>query len=93
MKLSIMLRKFRMRNITPAKFKNPRNLWVGDSPLKIDMCFTLLGTNARQLLYFLFLSIDYLIPSIADFDAVMVANLTWKISPLFFAGGIYKIVI
>lgn len=87
MKLSIMFRMFKIRNITPAKFMNPLNFWVGDYPLKIEICFTILGIKARQLLYFLCLSILSLIPAIVDFDALIVANGIWKYSPVFFTGG------
>lgn len=87
-KLSIIFLRFKIKNITPARLINPRNFWVGDYPLKIDICLTRLGTNAKQLLYFLFLSMFSLSPSIAILEDLIVASLTWKISPLFFTGGI-----
>lgn len=64
--------------MTPTKFKNPRNFCVGDSPLRIDMCFNLLGANDRQLLYFLFLPITSRIYEIADFELLIVARFIWK---------------
>lgn len=78
-KFSSIFLRFNIKNIIPARLINPRNLWVGDYPDSIDICFTLLGTNARQLLYFLFLSIDYFRADIAVVDDLMVANFTWKI--------------
>ena len=33
---------------------NPLNLWTGDSPDKIEICCTLLGTKDKQLLYFFY---------------------------------------
>jgi hypothetical protein len=83
-----MFLTFKIRNITPAKFINPRNFWVGDYPLKIEICLTLLGINARQLLYFLCLSIFYLISAIVGFDALIVARAIWKNSPVVLTGGI-----
>ncbi len=41
----------------------------------MEICFTRLGINARQLLYFRFLSIAYLIYEIVAFDDVTVTNL------------------
>lgn len=92
-KFSIMLRRLRIRNITPAKFMNPLNFCVGDYPLKIEMCFTLLGTKAKQLLYFRFLSMESLISEMAAFEDFIVTIFTWNIYPLFLAGGMYNIVI
>lgn len=76
----------------PARFKNPLNFCVGESPLKIEMCLTLLGTKDRQLLYFRFLSMDYLMLSIAFLDDLIVASLTWKTSPDLLAGGMNRMV-
>lgn len=86
-KFSKMLRKFKIRNMMPAKLINPLNFWVGDSPLKMEICFTRLGINARQLLYFRFLSIAYLIYEMVAFDDVTVTNLVWLTDYDFLAAG------
>lgn len=76
-----------MRNIMPAKLINPLNFWVGDSPLKIEICFTRLGINARQLLYFRFLSIAYFIYSMVALDDVTVTSRVWLTDYDFLAAG------
>lgn len=86
-KFSKIFLRFKIRNITPARLINPLNFWVGDYPLKIEICFTLLGMNERQLLYFLFLSIVYLIFYIAVFEDFIVASLIWLTFYDFLAGG------
>lgn len=65
MKFSMMTRRLSTRNMMPARLMNPRNRCVGDSPLKMEICLTLLGTKARQLLYLWFLSMDSLISAMA----------------------------
>jgi hypothetical protein len=88
MKLSIILRMFRMKNITAAKLMNPRNRWVGDSPLNIEICLTLLGINDKQLLCFIFSSIASLISVIAIFEPLIVTNGICYRYPLLLVGGI-----
>jgi len=84
----MMLRMFKTRNITPAKLMKPRNLCVGDYPLRIDICVSRLGTKARQLLYLLCLFIAYLSYWMAPFDDLIVANLIIYFFPSVSAGGI-----
>lgn len=59
MKLSMIFLRFKITNIIPIKFINPLYFCVSDSPLRIEMCLTLLGINERQLLYFLFVPMTY----------------------------------
>jgi hypothetical protein len=78
---------FNVKNITAAKFMNPRNLCVGDYPLNIEICLTLLGINDRQLLYLLFSSIAYLISLMVSFDALTVTRGICSLDPSFLVGG------
>ena len=50
----MMLRRLRTKNMIPAKFKNPLYFCYGDSPDKIEMCWTELGAKDKQLLTFFY---------------------------------------
>lgn len=91
-RLSKMLRMFKTKNITPAKLMKPRNLCVGDYPLRIEMWVTLLGTKARQLLYLLCLFIASASSWMAPFDDLIVASLIIYFLPSVSAGGMRYIV-
>jgi hypothetical protein len=62
----------RIKNIIPPKLINPLNLWTGDSPERMEMCCTLLGTNDKQLLNF-FYGQAYKIYYMHIFEALIVA--------------------
>jgi hypothetical protein len=87
MKLSMMLRMLRIRNMMPAKLMNPRNLWMGDYPLSIEMCLTLLGTNDKQLLYFLYWSTTSLISLMSCWEDRIVKRGMGSSSPSLLTGG------
>lgn len=67
--------KFNTKNIIPAKFRNPLYFCSGDSPDKIEMCWTELGANERQLFTFLSGQI-YKISSMQIFDVSIYATNT-----------------
>lgn len=48
----MMFLKFKIKNIIPARFKNPLYFCSGDYPDKIEMCCTELGINDKQLFTF-----------------------------------------
>ena len=58
-KFSMIFRIFKMINITPIRFKNPLYFCSFDYPLRIDTCWTWLGTNAKQHLKDLFFVVNY----------------------------------
>jgi len=56
----------------PAKFKNPLYFCSGDSPDKIEICWTELGANDKQLFIFFYGQI-YNISSIHIFEVYIYA--------------------
>ena len=49
-----MFLRFSTKNIIPARLRNPLNFCYGDYPDKIEICWTELGTNDKQLLNFFY---------------------------------------
>ena len=45
---------FNIKNIMPAKLIKPLNFCSGDSPDKIEICWTELGANDKHDLYFFY---------------------------------------
>lgn len=63
-----MFLRFNTKNMIPARFRNPLYFCSGDSPDRMEMCWTELGANDRQLLIFFYGQI-YRISSMQIFEA------------------------